>query len=465
MPHGVTTREVSTAVFATRSSPSAVPFIVGTAPKGKANTIEKIETLANFSDTFGQRQSQDDTWDFSLARFAELFFQQYGSKPAYMVNVLDPSADTASVSAENQTFADGELTTDNAHLSNVTVEDSGQTTTYVEGTDYEIDTDRGVITRLEAGSISAGEQVAISYDYVDASVATAPDIVGGASGGDRTGLELIEEVFVKFGSAPSIILAPGFSHQSTVATAIEGKAGGFGGGFKAHGLVDVDSSDPNSDEVSEAISEKGSLTTSPDMSVYYPRVTLGDDTDWLSAHAAGVIARTDRTKGGGLPYVSPSNEDLAIDGTEVTVTFEEAQTLLNNGLVTVFRGNGYKLWNSRTAAYPGSTDVKDSFIPNSRMATHIENTLILSTFQKVDDPVNRRLISSVVSSINQTLNGWASQGALLGANVLFQEGDNPITELQDGKITFRILYAAPTPAEEIEHVLEVDVGLYENLFA
>jgi len=462
MPHGVTTREVSTAVFATRSSPSAVPFIVGTAPKGPTNEIEKIGSFADFVDTFGQRYPQDGTWDFTLVRFAELFFQQYGSKPAYMVNVLD----TITAEVIKDTFSDGEVTLPNAHVLNVEVyQDTPGGPSYDEGTDYKVDTDAGVITRIESGSIPAGKEAWIKYDYVDSYGAFASDVVGGASGGNRTGLELIEEVFVKFGEVPSIILAPGYSHQSTVATAIAGKAGGFGGGFKAHGLVDVESSSSSFDEVSEAVSEKGTLTSSPDMSVYWPRVTLGENTDWLSAHAAGVIARTDRTKGGGLPYVSPSNENLSIDGTEVPVTFQEAQTLLDNGLVTVFRGNGYKLWNSRTAAYPGSTDVKDSFIPNSRMATHIENMLILSTFQKVDDPVNRRLISSVVSSVNQTLNGWASQGALLGANVLFQEGDNPITDLQNGKITFRILYAAPTPAEEIEHVLEVDVGLYENLFA
>jgi phage tail sheath protein FI len=156
-----------------------------------------------------------------------------------------------------------------------------------------------------------------------------------------------------------------------------------------------------------------------------------------------------------------------VDGTEVTITRQEAQTLSDNGLVTAFRtggGTGFVLWNNNTAAFPSTTDVKDRFIPNSRMATHIANTIILSVFQKVDDPVNRRLISSVVTSLNQAFSGREAQGALLGATVQFLEQDNPITDLQNGSITFRLFYAAPTPANEIEVVLEVDVDQYKALF-
>lgn len=464
MSHGVTTREVSTSVFAVREALSAIPFIVGTAPKGGANDLKKVTSYTDFVEKFGERQDQDAAWDFSLARFAQLHFQRYGSQPVYAVAVNDP-ATTASVTDESQTFENNKVTLDNAHVSNVTVTDVGGATTYTEGTDYEINTETGVITRVDGGGITAGETVEVDYDYVDPSGVTASDIVGGVSGGNRTGLELIEEVYVSFGQVPTLILAPGWSHESTVATAIEGKAGGFSGGFKALGLIDIDSSDASYDEVSEAVTEKGNLTTSPDMAVFWPRVTLGDDTDWLSAHAAGVIARTDRTKGGGLPFWSPSNKDLSIDGLEVTVTFPEAQTLSDNGIVTAIRAEGYKLWNNNTAAFPGSTDVKDRFIATSRMASYIENTVIQNVFQKVDEPGNRRLIDSIVDSLNQTFNGWEARGALLGAQVLFREQDNPTSQLLDGKYTFRILYAPPTPAEEIEFVLEVNTDLYDNLFA
>lgn len=49
-------------------------------------------------------------------------------------------------------------------LSNVVVKDSGDTTTYVEGTDYTINLDKGMITALSGGGISAGATCNLTYD-------------------------------------------------------------------------------------------------------------------------------------------------------------------------------------------------------------------------------------------------------------------------------------------------------------
>jgi len=470
MPHGVTITETSTKVFAIPESPSAIPFIVGTAPKGTTNEIEEFGSFQEAANVFGQRRQQDDPYDWTLLRFFELFFQTYGVQPAFAVNVVDPSSDTASVTAESQTFSDNTLRTDNAHISNVTVTGTGGSPSYSQGSDYEVDLDKGLFTRVDGGGINAGDTIEIDYDYVDPTVAAASDIVGGVGGsGQRTGLELVEEVLPTFGETVNLILAPGFSQEQSVASAIESKAEGYSGGFQAFGLIDIDSSDSNYDEVSEAVSEKGNLTTSPNAAVFWPRVTAGDITDFLSAHAAGVIAETDQGRGGGLPYVSPSNKSLNVDGTEVVVTRNEAQTLSDNGLVTAFRrgaGSGFALWNNNTATFPTTTDVKDRFISTSRMATHLGNVLKEAVFQKVDEPTNRRLIAAVVSSVNQLLNGWEAEGALVGnARVAFLEGDNSTQALLNGEITFRVFYAAPTPAQDIEMKLTVDVDQYDALFA
>jgi len=461
--HGVTTTEVATSVFAVRESPSAIPFIVGTAPKDGPNAMERVEGFKDFAETFGQRQEQDGTWDFTLARFAELHFQQYGSAPAIIVNVLEPESDTATATGEQQTFDRAEIRTDNAHIDVSEVTDDGGGTTYDEGTDYEVAEEAGVITRLESGSISQGETVEVTYDYVDPSLADSSDIVGGVdSNGNRSGLELVEEAYQTLGTAPTLLLAPGFSSNSTVASAIEGKAGGFGCGWKAFGLVDIDST--AQDSVQDAVNEKPKLTTGSRMAVCWPRVTLGEDTDWLSAHMAGVIARTDRQRGAGLPYFSPSNKDLAIDGTDVEFSFSEANTLNKNGITTVIRREGFSLWGDRTAAFPGETDVKDSFIATRRMGDFLQNTLQLTIFDKVDEPTNRRLIDSVVSSLNQTFSGFEAQGALLSANVVFDPQDNPTADLLDGELTFRLFYTPPVPAEEIEFILEVDPDGFNTLF-
>jgi len=49
-------------------------------------------------------------------------------------------------------------------LSNLVVKDASDTTTYVEGTDYTVNLDRGMITSLAGGNISAGDVCNLTYD-------------------------------------------------------------------------------------------------------------------------------------------------------------------------------------------------------------------------------------------------------------------------------------------------------------
>lgn len=50
------------------------------------------------------------------------------------------------------------------NLSNVSVTDQSGTPSYTEGTDYEVDTDNGMIQILASGSISDGDTITVTYD-------------------------------------------------------------------------------------------------------------------------------------------------------------------------------------------------------------------------------------------------------------------------------------------------------------
>jgi phage tail sheath protein FI len=78
--------------------------------------------------------------------------------------------------------------------------------------------------------------------------------------------------------------------------------------------------------------------------------------------------------------------------------------------------------------------------------------------------MNKRLVESVVDTWNIALGGLVGRGFLLGAKVYFLEEDNPLTDLANGVIRFRIEYLTPPPAEDIEFVLTVDVNYFKNLF-
>ena len=296
----------------------------------------------------------------------------------------------------------------------------------------------------------------------DVSKVTASDVVGGvdATTGQRKGLELIEEVFPRFGKIVGTILAPGFSHDSTVYNVMISKAEDLSGFFKCMAYIDTP---PDVETPTDAVAFKAGIG-SPHAYVLDPPVKFGEEVHYLSLHAAALTAKVD-AENDGVPYESPSNKELRISEPLKHYTIQEANYLNEQGIATVFRMfSGYKLWGNRTAAFPGITDIKDSFLPNRRMANWIENNLIVNTWQKVDDPMNKRLVESIVDTWNIALGGLVGRSFLLGAKVYFLEEDNPLTDLANGIIRFRIKYASSPPAEDIEFVLVVDVNYFKNLF-
>ena len=81
-------------------------------------------------------------------------------------DIVDVPSNTGSVIDEEVTAKLG-VFKKLAHsgLSNVVVKNSEGTTTYEEGTDYEVRPGLGLITPLEGGNITDGELLKVSYDY------------------------------------------------------------------------------------------------------------------------------------------------------------------------------------------------------------------------------------------------------------------------------------------------------------
>jgi phage tail sheath protein len=163
-----------------------------------------------------------------------------------------------------------------------------------------------------------------------------------------------------------------------------------------------------------------------------------------------------------VPFVGPSNKLLKItstvleDGTEIYLDQLKANLLNSQGVITAINISGWRLWGNRTSIYPASTDIKDCFIPVRRMFDWQGNTFINTYFQKVDDPMNKRLIEAVVDSENIRLNGLKARGQIADARIEYREDLNPQTSLLDGKITFKQYYTPFPPAECITNILEYD---------
>lgn len=153
----------------------------------------------------------------------------------------------------------------------------------------------------------------------------------------------------------------------------------------------------------------------------------------------------------GVPYKSPSNKNLKsdsailADGTNVFLGINEANYLNSNGIVTALNFiGGWTSWGNNTGCYPSNTDPKDAFIASRLMFNFLNNTLVQTYWQKIDDPTNKILIKTITDSNNIWLNGLENQGQILGGRVEFREEDNPLTSLISGVINFRIYFYTTT---------------------
>ena len=202
----------------------------------------------------------------------------------------------------------------------------------------------------------------------------------------------------------------------------------------------------------------------------WPMVALDDTVYHLSTQVAALLGRTDG-ENDDVPYVSPSNKTLQMtatvldDGSEVTLGPDTGAYLNSQGVVTALNFiGGWVCWGNRTACYPGNTDVKDAFIPIRRMFGWIGNTLVQTFWQRVDAPLNRRQIDTILDSANIWLNGLAAKQYILGGRVEFLETENATTDLMDGIARFHVFVTPPSPNREIDFVVEYDVSYLETLF-
>src|SRR5699024_5568079 len=110
------------------------------------------------------------------------------------------------------------------------------------------------------------------------------------------------------------------------------------------------------------------------------------------------------------------------------------------------------------------TDPKDAFLALRRMFNWIGNTLTLTFWQRVDAPLNRRQIDTVLDSANIWLNGLAARQCSLGGRVEFLETENPDTDSMHGIARFHVYITPPSPNRDIDFILEDDPAYLQTLF-
>jgi uncharacterized protein len=483
--HGASWSDVPTSVIAPIASFPGLNVVFGSAPlhltldgQSKVNTPILVNTYEEAVQALGY-STDWDTYD--ICEHMDAAFVEFGVAPVVYVPVNDPLNNATAFAPAPFTLVNGQVDTEQELIGwTIVVKDSAGTITYEEGTDYLLSLsldNTWIVTRVASGQIASDSAVIeVSGQLPHPEAVDPADVIGGidVATGKRSGLEVIEDVFQKTALVPGVIICPKFSKDPLVAAAMAAKCESINGCFACTCLIDVDTA---------TVKHAGDvLDWKNDNNIVFPRQEClfgkpalvsdsGSKVFNFASQQGPLLQWTDAYRGNGLPYCSPSNKNLRMnallreDGSELPMHLLDANMLNGQGVITALNFvGGWRSWGNRTAAYPANSDVKDMFISVRRMFDYVGNTVIQTIWQKVDEPGNRRLIDSVVNSLQLWLDGLSNQEALLGARIEFRQDENPTTELLNGHYTFHIYIAVPTPAEWLDFRIEYWVPYIQNLW-
>lgn len=469
--HGVFVSEKATSVSTPVVAEVGIPFVIGSAPVHIAENPAKkgVPVICTSWDEYENQFGYSDDWDkFTLCEFAYSHFKLYGCQPVIFCNLLDPDTMKAAVEASDMAVTNRRVELPiTAIPSTIVVKKSGGTgDAYVVDTDYTVfQSDDKVYIELAQSSKHATEtSINVVYSNVTPDAVTSQIVA--------SSMDSIELCMSTAGTVPDLICAPGFSQVSSVAAVMATKAASINGLFRAKALIDIDSSATGCVDYSTVSTWKTSHNLVDENEILcWPMVKLGDRKFHMSTQLAGLIASVDANNT--CPYESPSNKSFKMDtlwlekGETITQTKAQADALNAVGVVTAlnFLASGWVCWGNYTACYPTNTDVKDYFIPVSRMFDWVANSLIQSFWSKLDQPMNRRLIDTIMDSTNIWLNGLVGAGYLLGARAEMLDSENPTTDLMAGIVRIHLYMTPPSPAQEISFILEYDADYVETAFA
>ena len=470
--HGVETIQIETGIRTINQVRTGVIGLVGTAPIGTPNNMQVVTNARDAVTKFGNQLP-----GFTIPQALDQIFKQ-GAGSVMVVNVFDSATMTAEEAAEALTIANGKATLDYAPIGAIVLENSGQTETYVEGTDYSVDA-YGVITVLDFDSIAEGASLVATYDRLDTTQVAAADIIGEVAAQVYSGFQLFLTAQSEFGFTPKILISPTYCELAAVANEMIAKAEALRG----IALIDAPSFASSSDTVSDVIAERGVTGTyagfqsaSKSAMLLYPylkRYDFATDATVLtppSPYFAGIISASDNERGF---WFSPSNRQIqGIVGVELNLTAaindENSEVNLLNaaGITTVFQafGTGVRTWGNRSAAYP-SVSTPDNFIAVERVKNVLNESVELSMLQFIDLPITTALIDSIRESVNAYIRSLIQRGGLVDGVCLYNEDDNPPAQVANGQLVFQINFIPPSPAERITFNSFLDITLLQALNA
>ncbi|WP_332846387.1 phage tail sheath family protein [Pseudomonas lactucae] len=285
----------------------------------------------------------------------------------------------------------------------------------------------------------------------DAALQTSAIIGGVLASGQRTGLQALLDGKSLFNAQPRLLIAPGHTATQAVATALDSLAQKL----RAIGILDGPGT---TDEAAMLYADNfGSRNLfMVDPGVQYWDTDLSKTVDAPgSAWAAGLFAWTDAEYGF---WASPSNKEFTgITGTTRAVEYLDGDetcraNLLNNAnIATIIRDDGYRLWGNRTL----SSDPKWAFVTRVRTLFILMDAVQTGHKWAVDRSITKTYVKDVTDGLDAFMRDLKAQGAIINFEVYPDTELNTASQIEQGKVFWRIRFTDVPPAENPNFLFEV----------
>jgi len=481
--HGIYQYETDTPIIRPREVDSAIPVYVGTFPIYRLENPAAAVNVPFLWNSYAEAVADvgivgPDLWaDMPGAAFVDSQIVQHQIIPAGAICTWETVVSGAQTVASVALPLINGVATIAEKMAMISTVQVITPAGCVRGVDYTLryDGNNLLLSRVDGSALLTPTTTNITLSYKKAVVPTAAvkkaAIIGGVDPATnrRKGIELIEEIWLRYQKVPAFVLAEN-STDPEIYAALVAKAHNINGGnFEAIALVDLPSDTIKNYRDVPAWKNKNSYVD-PYAFGHWPYVGLGERIYPLSMRAAGKYGEVDADHNG-RPYVQISNKTLAMtkmcqpDGTEIPLLSQPQANYLNeNGLGTVINDGGWRFWDTETLATPNSGDIKDTDRAVRRMFLWAKNTVNLTLKGVVDSPITTLLRDKILHTVNGWFDSLAAEGVILGARIEFLRADNQRENILSGKLYFRIFFTPPPTGRAIIFNWQYDPDYLDNLW-
>lgn len=356
------------------------------------------------------------------------------------------------------------------------------TATVVNNVDYTVNLQTGQFQRIIGGKIMPQASGKVSYTYVDPSLITDEEIIGGVdASGNYTGLYALYSSETLWEVIPRILIAPRYMHQkanAVTANPVVSELLGVANRLKSVIFADgPNTTDQAAVQYREDWGSDRIMVVDPFVNVPGPYGTgfqADGITPWLmpsSISWAGATAMMDNSVGF---WASMSNQELAgVVGVGRAIDFSlsdpssRSNYLNSNQVSVIIRKDGFRTWGNRST----SVDPAWQFLCVRRTADMIEESIADSLLWAVDRIINTAFFTSVIGSVNSYLRYLTALGAIYGGHAWADRSLNTNEVIANGQAYIDFDFTAPFPAEHItlrahlvdDYVQEIFDGLASDL--